>query len=102
MKPCIENACLRAVRAHLREASDPEEAVHGPGLLVAVHRPQLGPPDGQLPVAVQRVLVDGDVARAVHGLQLVRVVLHLHLQGRMQEGGQQATAEQKIARRSRD
>lgn len=78
-KQCRATISHIRTTAHLRESSHTEEAVHGARLFVAVHGAELRPADGQFAVAVQAVLVDRDVARAVHRLQLVRLVLHSHL-----------------------
>lgn len=55
---------------HLREPPHAEQAVHGAGALVPVHRAQLGPAQRQVAVRVVAVLVDGDMEGAVHGAQL--------------------------------
>lgn len=40
---------------------------------------KLGPSEGQVPVGPESVLVDEAVEGAVHGLDLVGLVLHVHL-----------------------
>mmetsp|Transcript_14379 Transcript_14379/g.38822 ORF Transcript_14379/g.38822 Transcript_14379/m.38822 type:complete len:426 (+) Transcript_14379:336-1613(+) len=67
------------VRVVLREAAHAEEPVKSPRALVAVHGAQLRPPEGQLAVGSQAVFVHEDVERAVHGLDLVLLLLHVHL-----------------------
>jgi hypothetical protein len=62
----------------LGEAADAQQAVHGAGALVAVDVAELGVADGQVAVTLGRVLVDEDVAGAVHGLEAVFGVVELH------------------------
>ena len=62
----------------LGEAAHAQQAVHGAGALVAVDVAELGVARGQIAVALGRVLVDEDVARAVHGLEAVLGVVELH------------------------
>ena len=52
--------------------------MHCAAPLVAVHGAHLRPADGQVTVGEVPILVHGDVERAVHGLELVDLVLHLH------------------------
>ena len=63
--------CAEDVRVVLREAAHAEEAVANAVLLVAVDRPQLGVADGQVAVGAVLELVALDVERAVHGLDVV-------------------------------
>ena len=62
----------------LGEAPDPHESVEDAGLFVAVDRAELGPAAGQLPVGTGLGLVDHDVERAVHRLDVVRVAVDVH------------------------
>jgi hypothetical protein len=62
----------------LGKAADAQQAVHGAGALVAVDVAEFGVADGQVAVAFGRVLVDEDVAGAVHGLEAVFGVVELH------------------------
>ena len=72
------------VRVVLGEAAHAHEAVQHARALEAVDGAQLREAEGQLAVAVQLRLVDRDVERAVHRLQLV---LHaLDLDGRVHVG----------------
>ena len=59
------------VRVVLREAAHAGEAVQRARQLVAVHRAVLGEPHRQVAVAARALLVDQDVHRAVHRLQVV-------------------------------
>ncbi len=61
----------------LGEAPHPHETVQDARALEAVHRAELRPAIRQLAVAAQPRLVDGQVERAVHRLQLVLDVLDL-------------------------
>lgn len=63
--------------AYLREPSDSEQAMHGSGALVSVHGTQLGKAQRQVSVAVLLVLVHSNVEGAVHGAQLIHLLLHL-------------------------
>ena len=62
----------------LGEAAHPQHPVHHARALVAIDRPELGPAQGQLAVAPAAVLVDQDVARAVHRLDAVRQLVERH------------------------
>ena len=62
----------------LGEAAHADQAVQHAGALVAVDRAQLAQPHRQVAVAALLVLVDQDVERAVHGLELVFGVVQLH------------------------
>mmetsp|Transcript_39955 Transcript_39955/g.118960 ORF Transcript_39955/g.118960 Transcript_39955/m.118960 type:complete len:337 (-) Transcript_39955:288-1298(-) len=53
--------------------------MHGAGALVPVYGAQLRQAHWQVTVAVVPILVDRHMERAVHGLELVGLVLHLHL-----------------------
>ena len=66
-----EGRCQAGAKAHLSEAADSEEALHGAGALISVDGAELRPAQGQVPVAVVAVLVDLHMEGAVHGLQLV-------------------------------
>ena len=65
------------VRVVLGEASHAEQAVHRAATLVPVHGTHLRPADRKIAVGEVAILVNGDVERAVHGLELVRLVLHV-------------------------
>ncbi len=52
--------------------------MEGPAPLVAVHGPQLGPAQGQVPVRPHPRLVDHDVERAVHRLQVIVLLVDGH------------------------
>ena len=66
------------MRVVLGEAPHAHEAVEHPGALEAVDGAELRVAEGQLAVAPQPALVDLDVERAVHRLQLVLHVLDVH------------------------
>ncbi len=59
------------VRVVLREAADAEEAVEHAAALVAIDGAEFGEPHGKIAIAVQLRFVNENVARAVHGLELV-------------------------------
>ena len=61
----------------LGEAAHPHQAVQRAGLLVAVTGAELGQPQRQVAVALQALVVDLDVARAVHRLDRERALLRL-------------------------
>ncbi len=62
----------------LGEAAHPHQAMHHAGALVAIHRSQLRPADRQLSIAAQFAGVGEHVERAVHRLELVFPLVHLH------------------------
>ena len=62
----------------LGEAADAKQAVHGAATLIAVDVPELRVTLRQVAVAARRVLVDKDVAGAVHRLEAVLGVVQLH------------------------
>ena len=66
------------MRVILRETADAQEAVHGAGALIPVHVTEFSVAHGQVAVALWRVLIDQDVAGAVHWLQPVFRVVKLH------------------------
>ena len=66
------------VRVVLRKAAHAQQSVHRARALVAVDIPQLRIAHRQVAIALRRVLVDQDVARAVHRLQPVLGVVELH------------------------
>ena len=59
------------VRVVLGEAAHAQQAVQHARALVAIDGAQLSQPHGQLAIAAQSRLVNQDVARAVHGLELI-------------------------------
>jgi hypothetical protein len=59
------------VRVVLGETAHTQQTVQHARTLVAIHGAQLGQPYGKLPVAAQLRLVNQDVSRAIHGLELV-------------------------------
>ena len=63
------------VRVILREAAHAQQAVQHARALVAIHGAQLGQAHRQLAIAAQARFVNQDVARAIHGLELVVVFL---------------------------
>ena len=65
------------VRIVLGKPADAEQAVHGAAPFVPVHCAHLGPPDREVAVGEVAILVDGDVEGAVHGFELVGLVLHV-------------------------
>ena len=66
------------VRVVLREPAHAEQPVHRAAPLVAVHGSHLRPADGQVSIGEVPILEHGDVERAIHGLELVDLVLNLH------------------------
>lgn len=71
-------SAVRCDSAYLSEPSDSEQAMHGSGALISVHSAQLSKAQRQVPVAVLLVLIHSNVEGAVHGAQLVHLLLHLH------------------------
>ena len=67
------------VRVVLRKAAHAQEPVQRAGRLVAVHRAELGETQRQVAVALQPVLEDLDVPRAVHRLQHVEAIVVVDL-----------------------
>ncbi len=62
----------------LGKAANSQEAVHDAGAFVAIHRPHFRDADGQFAVRMQIVLINLNVARAVHGLEHVVLLVDLH------------------------
>ena len=62
----------------LGEPAHPQQPVQDPGPFVAVHGAEFSISDGQIPVTAEMGLVNHDVERAVHGLELVLARFHLH------------------------
>ena len=63
----------------LREAADAHQAVQHAGLLIAVNRAKLGPAGGQFTVGARTRLVDHDMERAVHRLDIVGIAVDFHV-----------------------
>ncbi len=59
------------MRVVLREAADAQQAVQHAGALVAIDGAELGQAHGQFAIAAQVRLENQNVARAIHGLELV-------------------------------
>mmetsp|Transcript_30769 Transcript_30769/g.99187 ORF Transcript_30769/g.99187 Transcript_30769/m.99187 type:complete len:255 (-) Transcript_30769:473-1237(-) len=57
----------------LRKAPHAHQPVQSPGPLVPVHRPELRPSQGQITIALRRVLINKAVEGTVHRLELVIV-----------------------------
>src|SRR6266566_4412237 len=55
----------------LRETADAEQAVKHPAAFVAIDGAKFGETHGKITIAAQLRFIDEDVARAVHGLELV-------------------------------
>ena len=66
------------VRVVLRKAAHAQQAVHGSRALVAIDVAQLGQAHRQVAVTLRRVLVDQDVAGAVHRLQAILGIIQFH------------------------
>ena len=62
----------------LGEAANAQQAVHGAGALIAIDVAEFGVALGQVAIAFGRVLVDEDMAGAVHRLEAVLGVVELH------------------------
>ncbi len=62
----------------LGEAAHAQQAVHDAGALVAIDGAELAVARGQIAVGLERVLVDEDVERTVHGLHAVFRVVQFH------------------------
>ena len=65
------------VRVVLRDVAHAQEPVHRARVLVAVHEALLGQPQRQVAVGVPALVVDLDVARAVHRLEAELAALDL-------------------------
>ncbi len=66
------------VRVVLGKAADAQQPVHDSGALVTIDGAQLAQPHRQIAIRAQRVHVNQDVPRAVHGLEAVVGVVELH------------------------
>ena len=62
----------------LGKAAHAQQAVHGAGALVAIDVAEFGVAHGQIAIALGRVLVDEDMAGAVHGLEAVVRIVQFH------------------------
>ena len=62
----------------LGKAAHAQQAVHDAGALVAIDGAELAEAHGQIAVGLERVLVDEDVERTVHGLHAIFGVVQLH------------------------
>ena len=62
----------------LGKAAHAQQAVHDAGALVAIDGAELAVARGQIAVGLERVLVDEDVERTVHGLHAVFRVVQFH------------------------
>ena len=69
--------CAKDVRIVLHEAARPHQAVQGARRLVAMHGTELGHAQRQVPVALEPLVEQLDVSRAVHRLDCVLAVLGL-------------------------
>ncbi len=66
------------VRVVLGKAADAQQAVHHARALVAIDRAEFAQPHGQIAIRLQRIFIDQDVARAIHGLEAILGVVELH------------------------
>ena len=66
------------MRIVLREAAHPQQAMEHARPFVSVDRSQFAIADGQIAVTAQMRLVDHDVERTVHRLELILAVFHFH------------------------
>ena len=62
----------------LGEAADAQQPVHHARTLVPIDRTEFAQPHRQVAVRLQRIFVDQDVARTVHGLQAIFGVVQFH------------------------
>ena len=63
--------CAENVGVILGEATDAQEAVEDAAALVAVDGAEFGETDGKIAIAAELGFVDKNVARAIHGLELI-------------------------------
>ncbi len=70
--------CAEDVGVVLGKTAHAQQAMHGAGTLVAINVAKLGVALGQVAIALGRVLVDENVAGAVHRLEAVLGVVKLH------------------------
>ena len=66
------------VRVVLRESAHAQQAVHHARALVAVDRAEFRQAHGQLAVTAARGFINHDVARTIHGLELILGVVERH------------------------
>ena len=62
----------------LGKAAHPQQPMQHPALFIPIHRPQFGPAQGQFPIGSGPILVNLDVKRAIHGLDVIIVLVDLH------------------------
>ena len=62
----------------LGKSPHPQKAMQHSGTFITIHRAQFAPADGEFTVAAHLRLVDGDMERAVHRLQLVLHLVNCH------------------------
>mmetsp|Transcript_13418 Transcript_13418/g.29139 ORF Transcript_13418/g.29139 Transcript_13418/m.29139 type:complete len:376 (-) Transcript_13418:296-1423(-) len=63
----------------LSEATNAHQAMKSAGSLITVHGPELSPTDWQIAIRSKLILVHEAVEGAVHGFDLIFLILHLHL-----------------------
>src|SRR2546430_7685639 len=51
----------------LSESANPQQTMHYTRTLVAIHRPELSQPDWQVAIRLQRILVNQNMKRTIHG-----------------------------------
>ena len=66
------------MRVILSEAANPQQTVEDTCTFVPVDGPQFAIADGEVSVTAQMRLVDHDMERTIHRLELVLAVFHLH------------------------
>ncbi|MPN54524.1 hypothetical protein SDC9_202194 [bioreactor metagenome] len=62
----------------LSESTHPHQTMHGSGLLIPIYGTQLSPAERQVPIGTLAVLVNHDMERTVHRLDIVVALVHLH------------------------
>ena len=68
----------KQMRIVLRESAHPKQAMEHAGPFIPIDRSQFSIADGQIAVAAQMRLVDHDVERAIHRLELIFTVFNFH------------------------
>ena len=66
------------MRVVLRKAAHPKQTMQRAAPFIAIDRAQLSPAQRQVAVGARLRLVDHDVKRAIHGLDIVLLALNVH------------------------
>ena len=66
------------MRIVLRESAHPQQAMQHAGSLISIDRSEFSIADGQISIASQMGLVNHDMERTIHRLELVLTAFHFH------------------------